>query len=54
MFATVGGPLIFKGGYLFASGGQEIIKLINVNENKKSKSMKIKVDEMKCQKIKIE
>jgi hypothetical protein len=43
--------LIFEGGYFFASGGQEIIKLINVNENKKSKSIKIRVDEIKCQKM---
>jgi hypothetical protein len=51
LFATVGGPLIFEGGYLFASGGQEMIKLINVNRNKKFKSIKIRVDKIKCQKI---
>ena len=49
MFATVGGPLISEGGYLFASGGQEMIKLINVNRNEKSKPIKIRVDEIKCQ-----
>jgi hypothetical protein len=41
--------LFFKGGYLFASGGQKMIKLINVNRNKKSKPIKIIVDKIKCQ-----